>query len=539
MNDLALRYAVPFARPLFLTGMMGTGKTALGEALARRAALPFVDLDRAIEADAAMPVARIFAERGEPAFRAIERRLLERELADPTPRVVALGGGALLDRAVRLRALERAVVVALEVEPAELSRRLAADATRPLLAGEERDERLRALLDARRAAYAEAHARLDATSRSLDDLAAEALGVAEAAPIAVALGERTYAVDVASGGAAAALARALERLAPTRVVLVTDEIVAKLALPSLEPSLAAADPRFVRVVLPPGERHKTLASLEAILRAAVEAPIDRSAVLVALGGGVVTDVGGLAAALALRGIRWIGVPTTTLAMIDASVGGKTAVDLGAAKNAVGAFHQPSRVVVDPAFATTESPRAFASGLAEVVKSALIGAPELFAELLAEGGAERLVHRRDPALLARAVRASIQVKASIVSRDERESGERAHLNLGHTLGHALEAEGAFERLTHGEAVSLGLVAALRIGERLGTTPATLARDATSVLARLGLPTALDAEPLDAALRFVAYDKKRHGADVRFVLVRAPGAVETARIALDRLGALLRP
>jgi shikimate kinase/3-dehydroquinate synthase len=225
-------------------------------------------------------------------------------------------------------------------------------------------------------------------------------------------------------------------------------------------------------------------------------------------------------------------------MVDASVGGKTAVDLGSAKNAVGAFHQPSRVVVDPSLSRTETPRAFRSGLAEVVKSALIGDKALFAELSARGGAEKLAIDRDDVALARAVRSSVSVKAGVVGRDEREKGERAHLNLGHTIGHALEAQGGFERLTHGEAVSLGLVAALRIGRALGVTSGGLAEQVVDVLSRMGLPVDLDKEPLAEALRFASYDKKRQGGALRFVLVREPGSLEIAPISPAELPALLR-
>jgi len=290
-------------------------------------------------------------------------------------------------------------------------------------------------------------------------------------------------------------------------------------------------------VLPPGEKHKTMASLETVLRAAVEGQVDRRSVLIAIGGGVVTDVGGLAAALALRGIRWIAVPTTTLAMADASVGGKTAVDLGPAKNAVGAFHQPAHVVVDPLLTRTEGLRAYRSGLAEGAKAALLGAPAIWDELLER--AERLGAREDEELFARALRAAIQVKASIVSRDERESGERAHLNLGHTVGHALEALGGFERWTHGEAVALGLVAAMRVGQALGVTPKELTTQTATVLDRLGLPTAVADDEMREALRLVHYDKKRAGKLLRFVLVRAPGVVETMNLAPSRLVEALCP
>ena len=216
------------------------------------------------------------------------------------------------------------------------------------------------------------------------------------------------------------------------MVHVTNDVVGPLLSNTLSPVWKSrGDP--IEVVLPDGEPQKTLASVERILRAAVDAPVDRGAVVVGVGGGVITDIAGLAAALTLRGLRWIAVPTTILSMVDASVGGKTAVDLGAAKNAVGAFHQPSKVLVDPELSRTEAPRAVRGGLAEAVKTALIGDAALYQELVAPGGVERLMDRDHPEALARAIRSSISVKAAVVSRDERESGERAHLNLGHTSG----------------------------------------------------------------------------------------------------------
>jgi shikimate kinase/3-dehydroquinate synthase len=230
------------------------------------------------------------------------------------------------------------------------------------------------------------------------------------------------------------------------------------------------------------------------------------------------------------------MPTTLLAMVDASVGGKTGVDLGLAKNAVGAFHQPSAVVVDVARVATESDRAFSSGLAEVVKSAAIGDAELFEALEAHAGA---VLRREPALVEEVAFRSVAVKASIVSRDERESGDRALLNFGHTVGHALEAEGGYTRLTHGEAVSLGMVAALRAGVALGVTDPQVALRVTQLLGRLGLPTDLDAQPLGAALPLISLDKKRRRGAVRFVLLRGLGEAFLRDLDPASLPSLLTP
>jgi shikimate kinase/3-dehydroquinate synthase len=246
------------------------------------------------------------------------------------------------------------------------------------------------------------------------------------------------------------------------------------------------------------------------------------------GGGVVTDIAGFAAATYLRGVPWISAPTTLLGAVDAAVGGKTGVDLGAAKNAVGAFWQPRASVCDLAFLGTEPERGFRSALSEVVKAALIGDPALLD--LVEGESERVL-ARDPETLVELTRRAIRVKANIVSRDERESRLRAVLNLGHTIGHALEAHSNYTSYTHGEAISLGLVAALRIGERLGVTQPQLRARVTGLLTRLGLPASLDSAPVEPALGLVLHDKKRSGNHIRFVLVRDVGQVELRELSLD--------
>jgi shikimate kinase/3-dehydroquinate synthase len=266
----------------------------------------------------------------------------------------------------------------------------------------------------------------------------------------------------------------------------------------------------------------------------VQAGADRSAVVIGHGGGVVTDIAGFTAATLLRGVRWVALPTTLLSMVDASVGGKTGVDLGPAKNAVGAFHQPSAVVIDVAKVATESSRNYRSGLSEVVKAACIGDRGLFERLEAE--AERVV-ARDPEIVEEIAFRAVAVKAAIVARDELEAGDRALLNFGHTVGHALEAEGGFTRLTHGEAVSLGMVAMLRAGQALGATDSGEAERVVRLLARLGLPVDIDAQPLAGALRFVALDKKRRGGTVRAVIMGRIGATRVEPLPLDAFPKLL--
>lgn len=504
---------------LAIGGFMGAGKSTVARRAAELSGLPLVDLDAAIEARAGKPIAAIFADDGEPAFRALEAAELAAALAADGQAIIALGGGALVDTARRRAALERAFVVTLTARPETIAARTA-DTSRPLLAGAaDRTQRIRELLDARATAYAEAHAQVPTDGQSVDAIAAAVLGAWSHPTLAVALGPRSYTVQLTTG-APALLADAVKRLRPSAVFVVTDENVQRFWGESLTAALASAGvaPRAT-VVLRPGEEHKRLAAVEHALTVMIEAGADRDALVVGHGGGVVTDIAGFTAATLLRGVRWLAAPTTLLAMVDASVGGKTGVDLGPAKNAVGAFHQPSAVVVDVAHVTTETQRAYVSGLAEVVKSAAIGDPALFA--LLESDASHILARELPQV-EELVHRSIAVKAAIVSRDERESGDRALLNFGHTLGHALEAEGGFTRLTHGEAVSLGMVAMLRAGRALGVTDAVDADRILALLSRLGLPVDLDAQPLAAALAFIALDKKRRGAGVRAVFLRRVGS-----------------
>jgi shikimate kinase/3-dehydroquinate synthase len=525
-------------RPLFLSGFMATGKTSVGRLVAERTGRPFVDLDQRIESQVGKAVAQIFADHGETHFRSLERAALDALLSESETAqapVVALGGGALMPRDLRLRALDRAVVVTLEASPGEVLRRTGGKSGRPLLDQPNGDTRVRELLEQRSAAYAECHGRVPTDGRTPREVADAVGDLWRRDGLAVAAGHASYAVEVGTG-----ILPGLRRLTSraTSVGIVTDDNVARLHLAAAQDALAGA--RSNVVVLEAGERHKHIGSIERIWRALLEGEADRKAFLVGLGGGVVTDMTGFAASTFMRGIPWVGVPTTLLAMVDASVGGKTGVDLALAKNAVGAFHQPSGVLCDVSLEATEPERGYVSALAEVVKTAVIGDPALF-ELLERETAR--VRARDPELVAEMVRRSVRVKARIVSEDERESGLRAVLNLGHTVGHALEAEAGFEGLTHGEAVSLGLVAALEVGEKLGgATPTALRERTVRLLSAVGLPVTLERERLARGAALIGHDKKRSGKKIKFVVAHDVGRVDTTDVDLAELRGIvegLRP
>lgn len=521
-------------RPLIVNGFMASGKSSVGKRVSELAGRPFIDLDARIEARFAAPISRIFAEHGEAAFRQAEREelLVALSASGAAAPVIAVGGGCLVRRELRLRAIDEAVVVSLQVTADEVVARVGDDPSRPNLAGDTR-RRAEELLELRGEAYAEAHARLDTRNASTHDVALKALAVWKRDPIGVASGESSYAVDVGSGVAPELLLGAVEP--STAVLLLSDENVAPLHAERLEQLLASAKKRVARLDFTPGESHKHLGSIQRALEAALGAGLDRKSRLIGLGGGVTTDMTGFTAATYLRGVSWVGLPTTLLSMVDASVGGKTGVDLGEAKNAVGAFWQPAAVLCDVDYLKTEPERGYRSGLSEAVKTAIIGDPGLFELLEREASG---ISARDPALLTEIVRRCIRVKARIVSADPREAGLRAVLNLGHTVGHAIEAHAGYERLTHGEAISLGLVAALRIGQRLGHTPGELALRTQRLLERLELMTAIEAEPLAEAAELIGHDKKRAGSRVNFVFAQGLGDVITKPLELAELRALTR-
>jgi 3-dehydroquinate synthase len=337
--------------------------------------------------------------------------------------------------------------------------------------------------------------------------------------VRVAVAGDGYEVVVAPGalGELGERLRALGGLGP--VLLVTNPTVRALHGAAAEASLRAAGIDPVVAEIPDGERYKTMATLEAILDAALSRGADRSSVVVALGGGVVGDLAGFAAATLYRGVRLYMVPTTLLAQVDSSVGGKTGINRPQGKNLVGAFHQPSGVLADTTTLATLPEREYRAGLAEVVKYGVILDGDFFAFL------ERSVARldaREPELLCEVVERCVQLKAYVVERDERERGLRRLLNFGHTVGHAVEKATAYSRLLHGEAVAMGMVAAARLSEALGVCGADVVARIDALLSALGLATAIPADVDTAAIiDAVAYDKKAYGGKVVFVLAEAIG------------------
>jgi shikimate kinase/3-dehydroquinate synthase len=499
---------------LILTGFMGTGKTAVGQQLAQVLSREFVDMDALIEAREGVTVTEIFAQQGEAHFRQLEARICC-ELAARSGLVIATGGGALIPDENYEILSASGPVVCLTATLDEILNRLAAVKDRPLLDVPDRRTSIAALLDARTDAYGRIPFQVDTTRLAVTQIAERTLTVVKA-PVAKIIPVRTpggeYSVHLGRGLLAQTGRLLQEEGLDGQVALVTNPTVGDLYAATVIESLEAAGFHTTICTVPDGESYKTLDTVQTLYDSLTEAGLDRQGAVLALGGGVLGDMAGFAAATYLRGVALVQLPTTLLAMVDASVGGKVAVDHPRGKNLIGAFKQPELVIADPNVLTSLPQRETGNGLAEVIKAGIIGDPGLFKQVKAHG----------PAPLFWLIERAIKLKVAVVEGDPYEQGRRAILNLGHTFGHALELLSGYA-LSHGAAVSVGMVAAARLSAHLGFCMPALASHTEAVLTRLGLPTTFhDHTPLQV-WQAMAADKKRRGKILRFVLPRAVGDV----------------
>jgi shikimate kinase / 3-dehydroquinate synthase len=479
---------------IVLVGFMGAGKSTGARALAAELGADALDSDREVERRLGEPIEVFFDREGEAAFRSVEEEVVGELLERRDAPVIALGGGAVHSERVR-EALTRHTVVHLEIETADAWRR-ASNKGRPLARDPDRFEQLHRDRAALYESVADAvipPADRDALRRALPFL--RSLGEAPA-------GTRLVWAAAESGDYPVYLGRGLiasgffPPLTGRRFV-VTDENVLRV-----QPFEGDE-----RIVVMPGEERKTIHGAEMVLRSLAQAKAERGDLVVAVGGGVVGDLAGFCAAVYQRGMRHVQVPTTLVAQVDSAYGGKTGVDLPEGKNYVGAFHQPSGVLCDPAALDTLPAEEVSAGYVEVLKTALIAGGALWARV-----------RQGGPVSAREIIGCARTKLAVVAEDERDGGRRQILNLGHTIGHAIEAATGFSRYRHGEAVGIGLLVALRLSGR-----DSLRSEVANLLADRGLPLTYSGAAPDVVAAVAERDKKRHRGRVKFVLVEAPGQV----------------
>jgi len=521
-----------------LVGLPGSGKSAVGRRLAHRHDAAFVDLDETIERTAGRTIADIFAGDGEAGFRDLERAAVASlGEADGEPsirRVIATGGGAVIDPRNRWALYRGRLPVWLDGRPEILAQRLRRSPTvRPLITGRDPIGTVRTLARDRERFYAAGRrlnsaAEVNTLVERIEELAEARRSGTETVSGAVFLRADTPIgqIVIGEGIAAGELAGVLDRIATPRAILVSEPGAWAAVGEALAASLAADGRTVERILLPQGEDAKRLAVIEDASRQLARLRAERREPLIAVGGGALGDAAGFLAATWLRGVPVIHVPTTLVAQIDSSIGGKTGVDLPEGKNLVGAFHQPLAVVIDIAALGTLPDRHRRAALGEAVKMAALGDERLFELLESDGEAIARGAPDASGAVAELVERSAWAKIEVVSTDEREhdpAGGRMSLNLGHSLGHAYEAAGGFRDLLHGEAVAYGLRAAVRIGRELGVTPVDRAARIEDLLSSLRLAVAPLPYSLDNVLAALATDKKHAAGSLRWVLPTADGIV----------------
>jgi len=537
---------------IFLVGLMGAGKTTIGRLLARKLNRRFVDADHEIEARTGATIPWIFEIEGEACFRRREADVI-RDLSAQQGLVLATGGGAVLNPASRALLAERGTVIYLRASIGSILQRTAHDKNRPLLQTADPRGKLEQLWTERDPLYREIADLVIDTGRPnvqsmvqtiLDQLAAQenararkhartAMNEQAHITLNVELGERSYPIEIGAGllDDAALLAR---HIGGHKVAIVTNTTVAPLYLDKVAGHLRAAGRDVLEIILPDGEEHKNWQSLNLVYDALLQHKCDRKTTLVALGGGVIGDLTGFAASSYMRGVPFVQIPTTLLAQVDSSVGGKTGINHPLGKNMIGAFYQPRAVIADTATLTTLPARELSAGLAEVIKHGAILDADFFDWI--EANIEPLI-ARDRQAIGYAIARSCEIKSDVVRKDEREGGLRAVLNFGHTFGHAIENGLGYGAWLHGEAVGCGMVMAADLSARLGLIEPAAVERVRALVRAAGLPAV--APDLGEArwIELMEVDKKNEGGEIRFILLKPLGSPSITTAPLDLLRSTL--
>jgi shikimate kinase/3-dehydroquinate synthase len=538
---------------IFLVGLMGSGKTTIGRALAKKLNKRFIDSDHEIEARTGVSIPVIFEVEGEASFRQREAEVIS-DLTAQDGIVLATGGGAILDENSRRFLHERGTVIYLRAGINSILQRTRHDKNRPLLRTADPRKKLEELEAQREPLYQQvAHIVIETGRPNIQFLVQSILTQLALIPgalskenvllmqqqasvqtLRVELGDRSY--PIAIGESLLCSGDILRQyIKGQKVAIVTNNVVAPLYLAGVEQALRTVGKQIISIVLPDGEEHKNLANLMLIFDALLEAKCDRKITLLALGGGVIGDMTGFAAASYMRGVPFVQIPTTLLSQVDSSVGGKTGINHPLGKNMIGAFYQPQAVIADTATLNTLPDRELSAGLAEVIKhGAIIDAP--FFEWI-EAHIVKL-RSKDPEALAYAISRSCEIKADVVRQDEREGGLRAILNFGHTFGHAIESGLGYGKWLHGEAVGCGMVMAADLSFRMGFIDYVSKVRIQKLVEAAGLPVVAPDLGEDRWLELMEVDKKNEDGKIKFILLKPLGAPVITGVPKEMLLATLR-
>ncbi|NDI87455.1 bifunctional shikimate kinase/3-dehydroquinate synthase AroKB [Undibacterium crateris] len=544
---------------IFLVGLMGSGKTTVGRALAKKLNKRFIDSDHEIEARTGVSIPVIFEIEGEASFRQREADVI-RDLTAQDNIILATGGGAILNPESRRLLEQRGTVIYLRASIHSILQRTRNDKNRPLLRTPDPRKKLEELEAQRHPLYQEiAHVvietgrpnvqhlvqhildklptpspdvpQLTATvmNNSVSSISSALSSNAGIQTLHVNLGERSYPIYIGQHllNDAPILTKAIQA---KRVVIVTNTVVAPLYLSALQQQLQDIGKTVSAVILPDGEEHKHWTTLMQIFDHLLEQKCDRKTCLIALGGGVIGDMTGFAASAFMRGVPFVQIPTTLLSQVDSSVGGKTGINHPLGKNMIGAFYQPQAVLADTATLNTLPDKELSAGLAEVIKHGAIIDTDFFVWI--EKNIEAL-RAKDPAALAYAVARSCEIKAEVVRQDEREGGLRAILNFGHTFGHAIESGMGYGNWLHGEAVGCGMVMAADLSCRLGYLDFVSRTRIKQLVEDAGLPVTAPDLGIERWLDLMEVDKKNEGGQIKFILLKPLGCAHITSAPKDKL------
>jgi shikimate kinase/3-dehydroquinate synthase len=513
---------------IVLTGFMGTGKTTIGRLVAEHFGNKFIDMDTEIEALAGKPIRSIFNDAGEATFRKMETDLcvqLSSLLTTQQNLVISTGGGTMVNPVNQILLAKNSRIVCLTCEVGELLRRLVNSDTpdRPLINVADQSLAIGQLLETRREIYAYFTWQIDTTCLTIEEVTNKVIKLADMVSLSVRYPGSQYRVYIGQEILELVGGVIQETGLPegSQVAILSNLLVKSLYAEKVRKSLQSKGYYVFDCLIPDGERYKTLATVNKVYKQLLTGGLDRSGTVLALGGGVIGDIAGFVAATYMRGVRFIQLPTTLLAMVDASIGGKNGVDLPQGKNLVGTYKQPDLVMIDLSTLETLPVEELHSGMAEVIKHGIIAAPELFTALEEKNGSYSIFWETHAGIDW--MRRAQAVKIDIVEQDPFEVGKRALLNLGHTVGHALEKVSKYE-LRHGEAVSIGMVAATHVAVSLGLASSQLAERIETALSVWGLPVKCPHIRCDDIIKAMSKDKKKKGKNLRWILPSDIGKVD---------------